>query len=33
MLSVAYGKTRTKLVKQLMHVLKESGNLHSDQNY
>lgn len=33
MLSVAYGKTRTKLVKQLVHVLKESGNLHCDQNY
>ena len=33
MLSVAYGKTRTKLIKQLVHVLKESGNLHSDQNY
>lgn len=33
MLSVAYGRTRTKLVKQLLHVLKESGNLHSDQNY
>lgn len=33
MLSVAYGKTRTKLIKQLVHVLKESGNLHCDQNY
>ena len=33
MLSVAYGKTRTKLVKQLLHVLKESGTLHCDQNY
>lgn len=33
MLSVAYGKLRTKRVKQVIQALKEAGNLHADQNY
>jgi hypothetical protein len=30
MLSVAYGKLRTKKIKQIIQALKESGNLHAD---
>ena len=33
LLSVAYGRMRSKMVKQITMVLKESGNLHSDENY
>jgi len=33
MLSVAYGKLRTRRIKQIINVLRESGNLFMDQNY
>lgn len=33
LLSVAYGKMRNKLVRNLLQALRESGNLHADQNY
>ena len=33
MVSVAYGRMRTKLLKQTVQILQEAGNLHADQNY
>ena len=33
MLTVAYNRLRNKQVKQIISVMKESGALHSDQNY
>lgn len=33
LLSVAHGKLRNKMVKSLIKVLRESGNLHADQSY
>lgn len=33
MITVAYNRLRSKTVKNLITVLKESSNLHADQNY
>lgn len=33
LLSVAYGRIRQKMVKQITSILRESGALHQDENY